>query len=185
VVVRALGPQQAEAMTLTTVADLLLGLAVIVLLCVRQLRWTAVRPTRMWRLPVILGAAGVFTLLSSGGRALTGVEVALLLVEAVIALATGAAMGRITVFRPITASPAALRPGEPAPTIECRTGWAGVALWAVLIAVRVGVAILGYRLGAVEVESTGVVLLVIALNRVARTAVVLARTGAQPAIATR
>jgi hypothetical protein len=172
-------------MTLTTVADLVLGLAVIVLLCVRQLRWTAVRPSRMWRAPLILGAAGLFSLLGSSNRVLTGDDIALLLLEAVIALGTGALMGRITVFRPITAVPATLRSGEPAPSLECRTGWTGVALWAVLIAVRIGVAVVGHRLGAVAVESTGVVLLVIALNRVARTAVVLARTGGVPAIARR
>lgn len=172
-------------MTLTTVADLILGIAVIVLLCVRQLRWTAVRPTRMWRIPLILGAIGLFSLLGSSTRALSGDDIALLLVEAVIALGTGALMGRITVFRPIAAVPPILRAGEPAPTLECRTGWAGVALWAVLIAVRIGVALLGHRLGAVAVESTGVVLLVIALNRVARAAVVLARIGGVPAIARR
>jgi hypothetical protein len=60
-----------------------------------------------------------------------------------------------------------------------------VALWAVLIAARIGVAVVGHRFGAVAVESTGVVLLVIALNRVARVAVVLARTGGAPALARR
>jgi hypothetical protein len=134
---------------------------------------------------VILGAIGVFSLLSSGGQVLTGDDVALLLVEAAIALATGALMGRITVFRSIRTTSSDLRPGEPAPVLECRTGWVGVALWAVLIAVRIGVALLGHRLGAAAVESTGVVLLVIALNRVARTAVVLARTGGVAAIARR
>jgi hypothetical protein len=172
-------------MTLTTVADLILGIAVIVLLCVRQLRWSAVRPNRMWRVPLILGAAGVFSLLSSSGRTLSGDDIALLLVEAAIALGTGALMGRITVFRPIATAPATVQPGEPAPTLECRTGWAGVALWAVLIAVRIGIAVLGHQLGAVAVESTGVVLLVIALNRVARIAVLVARTSGAPAIARR
>jgi hypothetical protein len=171
-------------MTLTTIADLILGLAVIVLLCVRQLTWSALRPTRMWRLPLVLGAVGVLSLLRSDGRPLTGDDVALLLVEATVALATGALMGRITTFRPISAT-APVRPAEPAPTLECRTGWVGVALWAVLIAVRIGIAVLGHRLGAVAVESTGIVLLVIALNRVARTAVVLARIGGVPAIARR
>ncbi|HET6824656.1 MAG TPA: hypothetical protein VFH64_01920 [Amnibacterium sp.] len=172
-------------MNLTTVADLVLGIGVIVLICVRQLSWTAVRPSRMWRLPLVLGVIGVFSLLRGSPRALSGADVALLLVEAVVALGTGALMGRITVFRPIAAAPASLRPGEPAPSLECRTGWTGVALWAVLIAARIGVAVVGHRFGAVAVESTGVVLLVIALNRVARVAVVLARTGGAPALARR
>lgn len=172
-------------MTLTTLADVILGLAVIALLCVRQLQWTAVRPSRMWRVPLVLGAIGVFSLLRGTDRALSGVDVALLLVEAAIALGTGALMGRITVFRPITAVPATLRAGEGVPTLECRTGWTGVALWAVLIVARIGVALVGHGLAAVAVESTGVVLLVIALNRVARTAVVLARTGGIPAVARR
>lgn len=172
-------------MTLTTLADALLGLAVIALICVRQLRWTALRPTRLWRAPLVLGAVGVVSLLQTGGRTLTATDVALLLVEAAIALGTGAAMGAITAFRPIRTVPS-LRDGEPVPTLEVRTGWIGVALWAVLIVVRIGIAVLGHGAGATAAESTGVILLTIALNRAARAAVVQLRTGAAtPAIARR
>ncbi len=172
-------------MTLTTLADVIIGLAVIALLCVRQLTWTLVRPSRMWRSPLILGAIGAFSLLGSGTHRLSVEDVALLLVESLIALGTGALMGRITTFRPVTSAPVPLNSGEQAPTLEQRTGWVGVALWAVLIVARIGVAVLGHAVGAVAVESTGVVLLVIALNRVARTAVVLARVGGMPQLARR
>jgi len=171
-------------MTFTTVADLVLGLAVVVLICVRQLRWTAVRPSRLWRLPLVLAVVGALSLLQTGGRTFTGADVALLLVEAAVAVVTGAGMGAITVFRPIRSVPS-LRDGEAVPTLECRTGWLGLALWAVLVAVRIGIALLGHQLGAAAAESTGVILLVIALNRAGRAAVVQARLGAAAAVAAR
>jgi hypothetical protein len=168
-------------MTVTTLTDIVFGLAVIGWLCVRQLRWTALRPSRLWRLPVVLGAVGAISLLGSGGRTLSATDLALLLVEAAVAFGTGAAMGRITVFRPLTGRVPALHDGEPVPSLECRTGWFGVALWAVLIVVRIGIALIGAHLGAVALESTGVILLTVAANRIARAAVVQARISGVPA----
>ncbi len=164
-------------MTFTTLADIVLGLGLVVLLCVRQLRWTALRPAQLWRLPVVLGAIGAVSLLSSGGRTLSATVLALLVVELALALGTGAAMGRITVLRPLRGTVPPLRAGEAVPTLECRTGWLGVALWAVLVVTRVGMGIAAAHLGAAALESTGVVLLTIAANRVARAAVIQARLG--------
>ena len=164
-------------MTFTALADIVLGLAVLVLLCVRQLRWTALRPAQLWRLPELLGAIGVVSIRSTGGRMLSATALALLVLELAVALSTGAAMGRITVFRPLRGAVPPLRTGEAVPTLECRTGCLGIALWAVLVAVRVGIVILGAHLGAAALESTGVILLTIAANRAARAAVIQVRLG--------
>lgn len=86
-------------MTFTAVADIALGLAVVAVICVRQLRWTPLRPGRLWRLPLVLGALGVVSLMRGHGRPLSAADLALLLAELAVALGTGAAMGAITVFR--------------------------------------------------------------------------------------
>lgn len=171
-------------MTLTTVADIVLGVALIGVLCFRQLRWTPLQLGRMWRLPAVLGLIGLLSLTRSGATVLSATDLALLLVEAVIAVATGALMGRVTVLRPISAAATAAlrarRADEPAPVLETRTGWTGVALWAVLLATRLSVELVGHELGAALAVSTGVILLTIALNRAARNLVVVARVGAVP-----
>jgi hypothetical protein len=170
-------------MTLSTLAEIGLGLVLIGVLCFRQLRWTAVQPGRMWRLPAVLGIAGLVGLTRSGATVVSATDLALLLVEAVVAVTTGALMGRVAVFRPISAAAApARRPGEPAPTLETRTGWMGVALWAVLIGARIALGLVGHELGAVLTASTGVILLTIALNRAARNLVVAGRLGGAPAL---
>ncbi len=58
---------------------------------------------------------------------------------------------------------------------ETRTGWAGVALWLALIAVRIGMDVAATRLGAGAVTGTAMILLVLAANRAARTAVLVLR----------
>lgn len=169
-------------MTLESLADAGLGVVLLVWICARQLRWTPVDARRLWTLPLVLGLVGLGQLASARGMALSATSLALLGLEAAVALGTGAAMGAVTVFRPLTDAgrirAAGRRPGSGvAPVLECRTGWAGVALWAVLVAVRVGIVVGAASLGAAALESAGVLLLSVALNRAARTAVVLARTG--------
>lgn len=169
-------------MTITNLLEALLGVVGIVLICARQLTWTAVSVQRMWRMPIILGAVGVFTLMTTGSKvALTAADLGLLAIELVAAVITGAAMGWIAVFRPI--SPKALaawrarrrRDDSGEPTVESRTGWIGIVLWVVLIAVRIGLAILGHSMGSALAESSGVILLVIAANRAVRTLIFTAR----------
>jgi hypothetical protein len=75
-------------------------------------------------------------------------------------------MGRIARFR--------TSPADPRLT-ESRTGWIGVAIWLGLIVIRVGLDVAGHRLGSDIAVSTGSILLVLALNRVASALVVSAR----------
>jgi hypothetical protein len=163
---------------LSAILEGALGVALIVWISLRQLRWTAVVPSRMWRMPAILAIIGVVTV-ARAHTSVTATDLALLALEAVLALGTGVAMGVIDRFRPISADAAAAvvqrRPGTEAPRYESSTGWIGVVLWLVVIAARVGIGFWGHALGSTLIESTGVILVVVALNRVASAAVVLTR----------
>jgi hypothetical protein len=169
-------------LNLQYVFDAVLGLAVIVWICYRQMTWRVVDPARMWRGPLIFGIVGA-GLIVTGSKAvtLTAVDIALLAVELVISLGVGAAMGAIAHFRLLSRERAAAyeerrrpsRNGGALPPLEyeSRTSWVGVALWVVLIAVRVGLEIFARHLGAEATASTGVILLVLAANRAARVGV--------------
>ncbi|GAA0584479.1 hypothetical protein GCM10010172_81820 [Paractinoplanes ferrugineus] len=147
------------------VTDLLIALAVVAYICAKQLTWRPADPGRMWRMPLILGAVGVVSLT---GRhvPLRPVDVVVLGLSAVLALASGALMGRIARFRRSPVNPA---------VVETRTGGAGVAIWAGLIAIRVVIDVAGHRMGSDLAVSTGSILLVLALNRAAGALVVSAR----------
>ncbi|GAA4160480.1 hypothetical protein GCM10022286_16550 [Gryllotalpicola daejeonensis] len=162
--------------------DALLGIAVIAWICYRQMTWRVVDPARMWRGPIIFAIIGA-GIIVTGQQAVTlrPTDIALLAVELVISLGVGATMGAIARFRPLTRERAAAyeqrrRPGRDGQALapveyESRTSWVGVALWIVLIAVRVGVELFARHLGAEATASTGVILLVLAANRAARVGV--------------
>jgi hypothetical protein len=152
-------------MTSSNPTDLLLGLAVIVYLCSRQLRWRPVDGARMWRMPFILGAAGVFSIARQNAT-FHPVDVVILGLSAVFALISGALMGRIARFRPSPADPR---------VVESRTGALGVVIWIGLVVVRVGLDVAGHRLGSDVAVSTGSILLVLAVNRAASAVLVSAR----------
>jgi hypothetical protein len=165
-------------MSIANIGEALLGVALVVWIVFRQMRWTAVDIGRMWRMPLILGGVGVITLVTSGGtKALTAADLGLLALELGVALVTGALMGMVAVFRPISEKALAgwrsrRRSDDTAePTTESRTGWIGLALWVVMIAVRVGLGFWGHSLGSALAESSGVILLVLAVNRAVRTLV--------------
>jgi hypothetical protein len=164
-------------MSIVNIGEALLGLALVVWICYRQLNWTAVDISRMWRMPLILGLVGIITLVSSGSKvALTGIDLGLLALELAVAVVTGVLMGWVAVFRPISdkslaAWRARRRSDGPEPTTETRTGWIGLVLWVVLIAVRVGLGFWGHSLGSALAESSGVILLVVGVNRAVRTLV--------------
>ena len=163
-------------MTDSSSAEVLVGLAVVVYLCSRQLTWRPVDPSRIWRMPIVLGAFGVFSVAqSSKGSSITWVDIVIVVVSAALSLASGIAMARIARLRPI--SPDRLPPGSgrPEPTMESRTGWLGVGLWVALIGLRLFLDVVGRHAGAELATSTGMIFLVIALNRAARTLVLVAR----------
>jgi len=162
--------------------DAVLGVAVIAWICYRQMTWRVVDPARMWRGPLIFGIIGAGILITGSKTiTLTPTDIALLAVELVIALGVGAAMGAIAHFRLLSRERAAAyearrrpsRNGTALPPVEyeSRTSWVGVALWIVMIAVRVGVEIFAQHIGSAATASTGVILLVLAANRAARVGV--------------
>jgi hypothetical protein len=162
--------------------DAVIGVAAIAWICYRQMTWRVVDPGRMWRGPLIFGIIGAGILVTgSKDVTLSSIDIALLAVELVVSLGVGATMGAIAHFRLLSPARAAAyeerrRPDRRGATgapveYESRTSWVGVALWIVLIAVRVGLEVFARHLGAAETASTGVILLVLAANRAARTGV--------------
>lgn len=164
------------------VLDAVIGVAAIAWICYRQMTWRVVDPARMWRGPLIFAIVGAgIVVTGSTAVTLTGTDVSLLAVELVVSLGVGAAMGAIAHFRRLAPERAAAyearrRPdrhgGALAPVeYESRTSWVGLALWIVLIAVRVGIELFARHVGAAETASSGVILLVLAANRAARVGV--------------
>jgi hypothetical protein len=150
---------------MNNVFGLLLGLVLIVYICSKQVTWRVVEESRMFRLPLILGAAGIVLMVEQHAP-IRPVDGIILVVSGAVALASGTLMGRIARFR--------TSPADPRLT-ESRTGWIGVAIWLGLIVIRVGLDVAGHRLGSDIAVSTGSILLVLALNRVASALVVSAR----------
>ncbi len=156
-------------MTLQTIGNALLILVVIGWIGFRQLAWRPVSIGRMWRLPTLLAIVGVVMLVqSTDASKLTALDLAVLLVEIAISLGIGAWMGAIAVFRPL-ATPIT-DPQRPA-SVESRTGWWGLALWVLVIVIRVGIDVLAAQAGSHMAASTGIILLLVAANRASRTAV--------------
>ncbi|GAB3799949.1 hypothetical protein GCM10028798_13740 [Humibacter antri] len=178
-------------LSIQLLTNALIIVALVVWVGYRQLTWRAVDAGRMWRLPAILAIAGLATLGSMTNlKSLTGTDIAVLCGELVISLGLGAAMGAIARFRPLTADGVRLyreahandrRPSMSLVTLETRTGWFGIALWIALIAVRIGIDALAGMAGSHLAASTGVILLMVAANRLARVGVILYRAGRVPA----
>jgi hypothetical protein len=152
-------------MTTSTLIDLGIGLVLIAYICSKQLSWRPVDPARMWKMPLILGAAGVVSL-AREHVTLHPIDMIILILSGTAALASGTVMGRIARFRPSAADPR---------LIESRTGWLGVAVWFALILLRVVLDVAGHRMGSDLAISTGSILLVLAINRAANALVLTAR----------
>jgi hypothetical protein len=174
-------------MNVENLVTAVIALAVVGWVIYRQLTWQVVNPARMWRMPLVLAVIGVIELAQvKGGTTVSGTDFAILGGEMVIALGVGAAMGALAQFRTRAQQERDVASGRPSgesaawdPTrtvVESRTGGWGAALWIIMIAVRVGI-----EFGARSIDnsaliaSTGVILLVIAVNRVARVAIILYR----------
>lgn len=163
------------------------ALGVVVWVIYRQMTWQLATPSRMWRMPIILAVIGIIELSQiKGVTSVSGTDLAILGGELVLALGVGAAMGSLARFRtrPQRASDVASRRGDGTPgswspentVVESRTGGLGAALWIVLIAVRIGIEIGARQLdNSALVSSIGMVMLVIAANRIARVLVITYR----------
>lgn len=153
-------------MDIDTVADILIALAVIGLLVWRQLRWRTFDPARALRLPIVVGAIGLLNLANLHGVRVTALDAALLAGELLLSIGIGAAMGRLATFR--------MAP-DGSGSLQTRTGWAGAALWAVLIAVRIGFDAVGGALGAHLLTRTGIILVLLGASRATAALVTRAR----------
>jgi hypothetical protein len=149
-------------MTTNTLFTIVVGFVVVGFLAARQLKWSYVDRTSVWRSPGVLGIIGLFLTVQQAGKTpATSLDITLIVIGALVSMAIGAVMGRITTFRIADGA------DEKGRRVQSRTGGAGMGLWIALIAVRVGFDALGAVLGAHLVTSVGVILLTIAANRAA------------------
>jgi len=153
-------------MSIQSLAEILLAVAIVALLAYRQLRWRDFDPARVLRLPIVLGGIGLVSLAGTKGATVTAVDATLLAVELLLSVGIGAIMGRLTVFRPDPDGSGAL---------QTRTGWWGASLWLALIAVRIAFDVVGAGLGAHLLTQTGVILVLVAASRATAALVVRAR----------
>lgn len=151
-------------MTVQLAANILIGIALVAFLAYRQATWRYLDPARIWRGPLVMAVVGL-VVLAQTKAAITTADVVFLGVEALVTIGVGLTMGRITRFRTVAV------PDDKGRTLQSRTGWLGAGLWITLIAVRIGLDVLGGHLGAHLLTSTGTILLVLALNRAARAVV--------------
>ncbi|MDY0829611.1 hypothetical protein SK224_10820 [Microbacterium sp. BG28] len=158
-------------MTFSTILNILLLVVLVVWLGYRQSTWRPIRSGRMWRMPILLGIAGVAVLAQTVDH-VTTLDIIALTVEAAISLGVGAAMGRIARIRPVV-QPSARTEGA---SLESRTGWWGMALWLVVIASRIAIDVAAAANGAFVASSAGVILLLLAANRAMRVLVLESRT---------
>lgn len=149
-------------MTVQLLINIAVGVALVVYIGARQLRWRPFDRARVWRMPAILAIVGLISLSTSAkGLSVGPIDVTLIAVELAFAVVLGLIMGRITVFRRAAA------PDDEGNVLESRSGGLGMTLWIALIAVRIGIDVAGSALGAHLLTATGVILLTIAANRAA------------------
>ncbi|MFZ7087319.1 hypothetical protein [Curtobacterium sp. RRHDQ10] len=161
-------------MTAQNIADIVIGIALVGFLIYRQTTWQYLDTGRIWRTPAVLGLIGLVMTAQSGTGRITSADVAFIAAEVVVSVSIGLVMGSIAHFR------VASTPNAKGHTVQTRTGALGAVLWIALIAVRIGMDVLGAHLGAHLLSSTGMILLMIAVNRAAR-ALVLDRRIPSPA----
>lgn len=178
-------PERNETVTTQNVVDILIAIALLAWIMYRQFTWQLVNPSRLWRMPIIIGIVGIAMLAQTKSlNAIKPIDLLIFAGEVVVSLAVGAAMGMLARFRkrPQQASDVDTRRNPNAsvdPSImvtESRTGGLGAALWLALIVVRVGIEIgVSHYLHSAFLASTGTILLVLAANRVARAFIVTRR----------
>ena len=158
-------------MNLQTLANAVIILLLVGWIAYRQLQWRPVIVSRMWRFPIIMGVIGLFLISTqTKGTTITTFDIAVILIEVVIAVGVGAIMGRIAQFKKLATGNAPQNA-----EFASRTGWVGMVLWIVMIGVRVGIDIWATSAGSTLAASTGIILIVLAVNRLSRTAVFAAR----------
>jgi hypothetical protein len=172
-------------MNISSVFDILIALAVVCWIIYRQFTWQLVSSRSLWRMPAIIAVIGVIMITQTKGLGtVSPIDLLILGGELVLSVALGAVMGTLAKFRTRgqRADDVKQRSGvpvefDPSVTVtESRTGGLGVALWIVLIAVRIAIELVtAHFFPSALLASTGTILLVVAGNRAARALVVTMR----------
>lgn len=171
-------------MTVQTLTNAILILLLICWVGYRQLTWRPVSIAKMWRFPAIFAVVGLVLIVQQvTPSALTPLDLAVVAGELVLSLGVGAWMGAIAHVRPLESPVQLGSDARYVASYESRTGVLGIVLWVLVIAVRVGVDVLASMAGAHLATATGVIFLVFAANRAARTAVFAARLDRHAALA--
>lgn len=171
-------------MNVQTLTNAILILLLIGWVGFRQLTWRPVSIAKMWRFPAIMSVVGVVLIVQQvKPTSLTPLDLAVVAGELLLSLAVGAWMGAIAHFRPLESPIQLGNDARYLATYESRTGVLGIVLWVLIIAVRVGVDVLASMAGSHLATATGVIFLVFAANRAARTAVFSARLDRHAALA--
>lgn len=140
-------------MSIQTVLTILIGVAVLLFISFRQMRWQ--QPGRQLRMPLILGIVGVVEATSSWNNALlskvSALDFALIGAELCFAVLGGWLMGRLSEVATVNGS------------TQTRLRPVGLAVWFGFIALRIGMATLGGFLGAALASNTAVILFMVAI----------------------
>lgn len=143
----------------------------IAAMIIRQFIWRSAELHRMLRLPVLIIGAGIAYLVFEVWGGFVWVPADWLIVaELALVAITGTAMGYATHFRQADGR------------LQYRLTWAGIILWAIFVAIRVGDFVLASALGANLADATGLILLSFGANRFA--AILVVRRRAEARIAT-
>jgi hypothetical protein len=174
-------------MTSQTLITLVVALLVLARVLWTQSSWRPLEPERAWRGPLLLAVLGAAGILSSDLGPLTPADLGVVLIEVAVSAAGGATMGTIATIRPLTEGTRARlahrrRPPTTPVLLETRTGAPGILLWIGLLAVRIGLSAYSHSHGLALASASGLIALLLATNRAARSTVLLARTGGLPVL---
>lgn len=142
-------------MTFSTIFPVVLGVAALTFISVRQMTWQRVKMEKLFKMPVLLAIAGVVVIASSmdtyTSAHVGGLDVVMIGVELCAAVFGGWLMGRLTQID---------RRGEVA---HSRLTSVGLAVWFSFIALRIGCAVAGGFLGAELAALPAMILFMIAI----------------------
>ncbi|RYZ25668.1 MAG: hypothetical protein EOP01_10015 [Propionibacteriaceae bacterium] len=154
--------------TIIVAAEMLIIVALVTNLVVRQVRGQYMDRRRLWGTPIILAAVGL-VYLPFTVSAVVPADALLLGVELVLSVAVGLGLGALTRTR-VTA--AADRRGR---RVQIFSGWRGGAVWIAFIAARLAVQPVASALHAYLSVSAGVVLILLSVARAVMAVVVSPR----------
>jgi hypothetical protein len=157
-------PATREEKAVSTVLTVAAVVAVIIYVISRQLKGEPLRAKRVLVLPAVLAVVGLVDL--NGSKGVNGADIACIAASALMAAGIGAAQGaRMRLEH---------RDGGLWGQMPVRSLW----LWGALILSRLAVAVVAVPLGAHLASSTGSILLVLGLNRLAQALVITLRATA-------